>query len=115
MLAYPQLSQFPIQKQRRMHTVVNRPRGGRSRRLADPPGAVTEWQMQYANLTDDEVAVLADFFAAAEGTLNGFTYLDPTDNLLAWSRKLDEAVWSKDPLLDVTSEGSGWRVTNRGA
>ena len=43
------------------------------------------------------------FFAAAEGTLNGFTFLDPAGNLLAWSDQLDNAVWQKDPLLSLTA------------
>jgi hypothetical protein len=37
-----------------------------------------------------------------EGSLNTFTFLDPTDNLLAWSEKFDEAAWQKDPLLQLT-------------
>jgi hypothetical protein len=33
--------------------------------------------------------------------LRTFTFLDPTDNLLAWSEKLDEAAWQRDPLLQI--------------
>jgi hypothetical protein len=54
-----------------------------------------------------------------EGSLGAFTFLDPSDNLLAWSEKYDEAVWQRDPLLQVAA-GSGdpmggtlaFRVTN---
>ena len=62
-----------------------------------------------------------EFFRAAEGTLNGFTFLDPTGNLLAWSDQLDNAVWQKDPLLTLTGgvadpQGGtlGWRLSNGG-
>jgi len=127
MLVYPQLAtgalgQFPIRKQRRARTVVNAAADGSSFKLADPAGTTTEWTLEYAWLTDGEMAALEQFFAAAEGTLNGFTFLDPTANLLAWSGKLDGAVWERDPLVSVTggmadpAGGSGaWRLTNPGA
>lgn len=126
MLTYPQLatgamSQFPVRKQRRLRTVTNTAADGSSIKLADPGAEITEWQLEYAELTDDEVAALQQFFAAAEGTLNGFTFLDPTANLLAWSGKLDEAVWQRAPLLSITSgfadPGGGtkaWRLSNSG-
>jgi Conserved hypothetical protein 2217 (DUF2460) len=111
---YPQLTQFPVVKRRRMRTVVNRSADGRTVRLADLPGETTEWQLQYAELSDDEAATLRNFFAAAEGTLNGFTFLDPTANLLAWSGKLDEAVWLKGPLLTVSGGPTEWHLSNTG-
>lgn len=113
-LAYPQLTQFPVVKRRQMRTVVNRAADGRAVRLADPAGAVTEWQLQYTDLSDEEAAMLESFFAAAEGTLNGFTFLDPAANLLAWSGKLDEAVWLKGPVLALNSTTDGWHLSNPG-
>jgi|CZKE01.1.fsa_nt_gi hypothetical protein len=127
MLVYPQLGtgalgQFPIRKQQRARTVVNAAADGSSFKLADPAGTTTEWTLAYACLTDGEKAALEQFFAAAEGTLNGFTFLDPTANLLSWSGKLDEAVWARDPLVSVAvgmadpAGGSGaWRMANPGA
>jgi hypothetical protein len=125
-LVYPQLgtgalSQFPVRKTRRMRTVVNASQDGGSMRLADPAAETTEWRLEYAALSDEEAAAVEAFFAAAEGTLNGFTFVDPAGNLLAWSGKLDDAVWQKDPLLAVTSGiddpagGTlGWRANNPG-
>ena len=108
MATYPQLetgalTQFPIRKRRRARTVTNAAADGSSIKLADPAGEVTEWRLDYAELTDAEAAALQQFFEAAEGMLNGFTFLDPTANLLAWSGKLDEEVWERDPLLSATS------------
>jgi len=123
---YPQLgigalSQFPVRKQRRKRTVVNRALDGSSIKLADPNGEVTEWQLRYSGLSDAEKGALEQFFTAAEGTLNGFTFLDPTANLLAWSDKLDESAWERGPLLGVTggvSDPAGGtlacRLTNSG-
>src|SRR5206468_12154369 len=36
--------------------------------------------------------------------LGDFMFLDPLDNLLLWSEKLDEAVWERNLLLQITSE-----------
>ena len=127
MPAYPQLgsgalSQFPVQKKRRARTVVNRAADGSTIKLADPAGEVTEWQLTYTDLGDEEAAALRAFFGAAEGTLNGFTFLDPAGNLLAWSDQLDHAVWQKDPLLSLTGGigdprggAQAWRLSNGGA
>lgn len=111
MLAYPQMTQFPIVKRMRRRTVQNRAADGRAIKLADPAGEVTEWQLRYVDLSDGEIGALRQFFAEAEGSLNEFTFLDPTANLLAWSDQLNEPVWLKAPLLTV----SGGRLTNTGA
>jgi hypothetical protein len=105
---FPQLltgasSQYPIQKRRRMRTIRNQCLDGREIKLADPMASSIEWQLKYQELVDAEIASLLDFFVSAEGTLGTFTFLDPTDNLLAWSEKFDEAAWQQDPLLQMSS------------
>ncbi len=126
MLVYPQLgtgalAQFPVQKKRRLRTVVNAAADGSSIKLADPNGEYEEWNLTYAQLSDSEISTLEQFFASAEGTLNGFTFLDPTSNLLAWSDRLDNAVWVPGPALTVTggvADPSGganaWHASNAG-
>jgi hypothetical protein len=126
MLVYPQLttgalSQFPIVKRRRRRTVVNTAADGSAIKLADPNGELTEWQLQYAGLSDGELAALQQFFAAAEGTLNSFTFPDPAGNLLAWSDHLENAVWNFDPLLtktggvqDPMGGSNAWLLSNTG-
>jgi hypothetical protein len=127
MSVYPQLatgalSQFPVQKRRSLRTVVNTSLDGRAIKLADPGAETTEWQLAYAGLTDDEVAALQQFFAASEGTLNSFTFLDPTGNLFAWSGQLNNAAWTAGPFLSLTSgiaDPAGgmnaWHLANSGA
>ena len=127
MLAYPQLatgalSQFPIRKWRRVRTVVNQAADGTSIKLGDPAGEVTEWRLDYAGLSDGEVAALQQFFIATEGSLQGFTFLDPTANLMAWSNQLDNAVWNLETFLAATGEVTdpvggtrAWRLSNSGA
>ncbi len=115
MTAYPQLAQFPLVKRHTLRTLVNRSADGHAVKLADPNAETVEWQLQYTDLTDQELATLETFFAATEGTLNSFTFLDPTDNLLAWSEDLSNAVWQKDPLLTVTQGSGCWNLSNTGA
>ena len=126
MLTYPQLGtgalgQFPILKTRSARTVINTAADGTSIKLADPAGARTHWVLSYTDLADDEIAALLAFFQAAEGSLNGFTFLDPAANLLAWSDALGNEVWQRDPLLtlvgakvDPLGGTNGWQLTNSG-
>src|ERR1017187_129785 len=107
MLVYPQLatgtlSQFPVQRRHQMRTLVNTAADGTVVKLADAGAETVEWQLQYAALSDAELAALLQFFAAAEGTLNNFTFVDPTANLLAWSNDLSNVVWETGPFLAST-------------
>ena len=123
---YPQLttgaySQFPLRKQRRTRTVTNVAADGSSIKLADPNGALTEWQLRYEGLSDIELGNLLKFFTASEGSLNGFTFLDPAGNLLAWSEDLTNAVWEAGPFLasasgvtDPLGGINGFNLTNSG-
>ena len=125
-LVYPQLesgalSQYPIRKTKRLRTVINQAADGSTMRLADPAAELTEWRLAYAELSDAEAAALEAFFTAAEGTLNGFTFVDPAGNLLAWSGDFGNAVWQKDPLLNLTSGAAdpaggtlAWTLSNAG-
>lgn len=127
MLVYPQLptgavTQFPARKRRNPRTIVNVLPDGSCVKLADRPGEITEWQLQYADLSDDELSMLSGFFEAVEGSLNIFTFLDPTDNLLAWSGQLGQSAWSKDPfvtvsggLADPLGGTNAWHIQNSGA
>jgi len=126
MLVYPQLptgalAQFPVQKRRQMRTLVNTAADGTVIKLADPGAAIVEWQLKYVALSDSELATLLQFFAAAEGTLNNFTFVDPMANLLAWSNDLSNAVWDAASFLslaganaDPTGGQDAWQVTNSG-
>jgi hypothetical protein len=101
--------------------VRNTSADGRSIKLEDQPGEITEWSLVYTNLADEEVTALQQFFADAEGTLNEFTFVDPTSNLLAWSDLLNNAVWQPGPLLSVQSGiadpaggTNAWHLANSG-
>ncbi|MEO8372936.1 MAG: hypothetical protein ABI806_27370 [Candidatus Solibacter sp.] len=125
MLVYPQLesgalTQFPVLKTRRARTVINRASDGSTIRIADPAAETTEWVLVYEDLSDAEAAALRSFFDAAEGTLQGFTFLDPAGNLLAFSDQLGDEIWQRDPLLtssagiaDPKGGTAAWELHNQ--
>jgi hypothetical protein len=107
MFYFPQLSsgatgQFPITRQRSARTVVTQSCQGYQVKLADPGAAITTWHLSFEEMSDEELAALEALFQAVEGRLTPFTFLDPADNLLAWSEQQNQAVWQAGPLMTVT-------------
>jgi len=127
MLVYPQLpsgalAQFPVQRRHQMRTLVNSAADGTVVKLGDPAAITIEWQLKYAALSDTELAALLQFFTAAEGTLNNFSFVDPTANLLSWSDDLTNVVWDAGPLLSLMGSNAdpaggqnAWQISNSGA
>jgi hypothetical protein len=108
MLYYPQLStgvvsQFPVNRRAATRTVSNLLPSGESIRMSDPGATVVGWQLQYSSLTNDEWTSLEQLFEATEGKLTTFTFLDPVDNLLMWSEDWTRAVWTADPMLQIST------------
>ncbi|MEO8129857.1 MAG: hypothetical protein ABJF23_21175 [Bryobacteraceae bacterium] len=107
MLYYPQLStgtlaQYPLRKTLLKRTIVNDCLDSRSVKLADVFAAQVAWQLDYAGVTQAEWDQLKWLFLAAEGRLETFVFLDPTDNLLRFSENLSSTVWQKDGLLQLS-------------
>ncbi len=127
MSVFPQLltgalAQFPITTRLNARTCINTLSDGSSIKLADPNGAGAVWQLEYTGLTDTEAAALEQFYESCEGSLNGFTFVDPAGNLLAWSEDLTNAVWQPAPLLAVSGGASdplggtnAFHLTNSGS
>jgi len=108
MLYFPQLSsgatgQYPIRKRAISRTIVNRAPDGRTIKYPDAGATLLEWQLTFQDLHDSEIDALQQFFAACEGRLNAFTFLNPVDNLLAWSEALDQPAWEASTLLQLTA------------
>jgi hypothetical protein len=106
-LYYPQLTtgsiaQFPVTRTVNLRTIANQLPSGFTIRMADTGAQKVQWRLVYSDLTDGERSSLESLFEASEGQLNTFTFLDPTDNLLKWSEDWTQAVWTPDPLLQVT-------------
>jgi hypothetical protein len=99
MPAYPQLStgtlaQWPLAKQwLKRQAGVETPSGAWFP-LFDGAAGEVEWRLRYNALTKAEMEALRDFFIAAEGRRQSFTFVDPLANLLKWSEDLSQAEWS---------------------
>ena len=110
MLAFPQLSsgavaQLPLRRETRYRTLVNRMPDGSEIRVADVDYLAREWELALEHLSDAEWEAIHDLFAAAEGRLKTFLFLEPGENLLAWSEKFTEDVWEKSGIS--VTEGIG--------
>jgi hypothetical protein len=108
MPTFPQLrsgsgAQFPIRKRRVTRTIINECGDGRVLKLSDPNASRMVWDMQFRELTTEEMEAIRCLFEAVEGRMNCFTFVDPMDNLLSWSEDPEQPVWDKGPLLQVTT------------
>jgi hypothetical protein len=77
-------------------------RDGLSIRVADPGAERVEWELPLTGLSEAEWTAIEDLFAESEGALKSFHFVDPMDNLLAWSEDFTQQVWVKDPMLALT-------------
>ena len=108
MLYFPQLlsgaaAQFPARRSLLARTIVNRAGDGRTVKLADPGCWAVEWELEFTGLAAQEWNAIESLHESVEGRLKSFTFLDPTDNLLAWSEDLTAGVWSKDAALQLSA------------
>ncbi|MBI3694053.1 MAG: hypothetical protein HY238_04335 [Acidobacteria bacterium] len=95
---FPQLgsgavSQFPVRRETGYRTLVNRALDGSEIRVQDLDFLERQWELELESLSDGEWQAIRDLFAAVEGRLKTFLFLEPGENLLAWSEKFTEAVW----------------------
>jgi len=108
MLYFPQLAsgavgQYPISKNLVQRTITNTLPDGSTIKYADPGAPMVQWQLQFQELSDSEIALLQQFYAACEGQLNAFTFADPLGNLLLWSEDLTQPVWQASSLLQFST------------
>jgi hypothetical protein len=125
-LYYPQLTsgalaQYPIKKTRLFRTIKNVLPDGSMFLLSDPGYSYLLWNLSYSGLSGSDMQALQDHFAACKGPLEGFTFIDPTDNMLPWSSDLSNSVWQSSPLIKIQANttdpfgGSGaFTITNNG-
>lgn len=114
-LLFPQLltgavAQFPVGKEYLPATALNVQEDGTRYRYSDPDPIRIAWTLRYQHLTSSETNALEAFFKTTLGPVLPFTFLDPLNNLLAWSEDLSDAIWQKSPLLNAsgtTLSGAG--------
>lgn len=106
MLVFPQLStgalaQYPIRKRRSERTVLNISEDGSSIAYFDAYASAVRWDLEYKGLTDQEVSGLTSFFELCEGPLQPFLFLDPTENLFAYSEDYTQPAWQLNSLVTI--------------
>lgn len=113
------MAQYPIQRTDRNRTLINEMADGSTIRCSDNGAGQMAWDLSYSDLSAVEFAQLETLFGDCSGRWRGFTFLDPTANLIPWSADLDNSSWHKDPLLTVASAVpdilgglGGWTVSN---
>ena len=99
MLIFPQLltgaaAQYPIKKKISQRSVQSVMEDGTIISLADSAAMYARWELVFRDLSDDEANSFTEFFAATEGAVQSFCFLDPTANLLMWSQDLTQSVWT---------------------
>lgn len=110
MPVFPQLasgavSQLPLRRETQYRTLLNRLADGSEIRVTDLDYFERHWELPLESITDAEWQAIHDLFTAAEGRLKSFLFLEPGENLLAWSEKFIEAVWVKGGVS--VAEGIG--------
>jgi hypothetical protein len=123
---FPQLSsgaigQYPIRKTKITRTVKNVMQDGSVISYADPNGGQLIWQLGYTALSFQALGLLTAHFNACQGRLQGFTFIDPTDNMLSSSSNLLASPWQSSSLIQLTGNRedpngglSAFTVTNNG-
>ncbi len=89
--------------------------------LPDPGAARFVWELSYSDLAAADMAALQFLYSACCGPLRAFTFIDPTDNMLAWSSDFAKQTWQISSEIKVSSgaqdpEGNNaaFTVTNLG-
>src|SRR5260370_25501899 len=101
-----------------MRTVVNALADGSVVRAGDSGARRMRWELRYSGLTVAEWQAIEQLFVATQGQVGSFTFLDPVENLLAWSEDFSKGVWRVDPLLQeegggCESRGGAWASAPR--
>lgn len=101
-LASGALAQYPIQKTRVVPTIKNVMLDG-SMILAselnfNPQASRLIFQLSYSDLEATDMQAMQGHFGACLGPLRAFTFIDPTDNMLASSSDLTATNWQRGAI-----------------
>lgn len=107
MLVFPQLTTgtvalYPVTKSQIQRTVLNTLDDGTAVVYVDARGAYTVWELHANGITLAEANAIDSLFQQTSGRFVAFTFLGPTDNLLAESGDLGSASWASDPSITLT-------------
>ena len=125
-LFYPQLdtgviAQYPLRRTDVRRTVLNAMADGTLVSYLDSDASQLQWELTYQGLSEAELQPLLNFFTACAGRHRGFTFLDPTGNLLVQSANLGATAWQASGLIQTAGNtvgpdgtASAFTMTNSG-
>jgi hypothetical protein len=102
-LASGALAQYPIRKTKTLRTVKNILADGSMLVAEDPGAGQLVWNLSYVDLSTVDMNALQAHFEACAGPLRAFTFLDPTDNLLANSSDFTASAWTVPAGVTIQS------------
>jgi hypothetical protein len=111
-LYFPQLSsgalaQYPIKKSRLVRTVKNLLADGSVVAFPDAGASRMVWELAYSGLTTADLSALKTHFSNCAGRLRSFTFLDPTENLLASSSDIRQQPWMVSSSIAIAPGAVG--------
>ena len=105
-LYFPQLTigslaQYPITRHWSKAVTTNTLPDGSLVLRTGTARARVSWELCYRGLSVAEWTALEGLFSVVQGRFGTFTFVDPTDNLLASTEDFTASAWASDPLLHV--------------
>ncbi|HMF74217.1 MAG TPA: hypothetical protein VK604_01005 [Bryobacteraceae bacterium] len=105
-LFFPQLTsgasaQYPIGKSRFIRTIQNVMADGSFYAKQDPGAGRLQWEFSYVDLSFVDITALQAHFDSCAGPVRGFTFIDPTDNMLASSADFTNSAWKQMPIAGL--------------
>ena len=97
------LAQYPVRKIRMGRTVKNVLPDGTLIIFPDSGASRLVWQLGYSNLSASDLTALTSLFNSCQGRLHAFTFIDPTENMLANSADLSPSGWLRSSLVQITA------------
>ena len=103
-LFFPQLTsgalaQYPVKKTRLVRTIKNVMPDGNLVLSPDPNASHLIWELSYTGLETVDTQALQAHMASCAGPFRAFTFIDPTENMLAWSSNLQNLPWQSSSLI----------------
>jgi phage-related protein len=73
------VAQYPVARREQFQNQTVRFVDGSDQRYRDSAGARMEWDIQFSELDEGELAAIEEFFLANQGAFGSFSFTDPCD------------------------------------
>ena len=73
------IAQYPVSRREQFQNQTVRFVDGSEQRYRDSGGARMQWEIQFSDLDEGELAAIEEFFLASQGAFGSFSFTDPCD------------------------------------